>query len=131
MILAVDASAIVAIYLDEPEAEAFKARIASATVSLMSPVNYWEVTTTVRGRSGEAAVGAVERLMTDLGIVVEPISLEQGRAAVTAAGRFGRGFHPAKLNMGDCFAYALSKATGAPLLFKGNDFPQTDISAAL
>jgi len=77
-------------------------------------------------------VGAVERLMTALGIVValRPVSLEQRRAAVTAAGRFGKG-HPAKLNMGDCFAYALSKATGAPLLFKGNDLPQTDVSVAL
>jgi ribonuclease VapC len=130
MIIVVDASAILAIYLDEPDAADYEERISKATVSLISPVNYWEVMARIRGRSGERGVGAAERLMKSLGVVVEAVTPTQGLTAVTASARFGKG-HPARLNMGDCFAYALSKTTGAPLLFKGQDFPQTDIAAAL
>ena len=96
----------------------------------MSPVNYWEVMERTRFLLGRNGLAEAETLIVSLGIVIEPVTDTQARAAVAVSGRFGKG-HPAKLNMGDCFAYALSKATGAPLLFKGNDFPQTDVSAAL
>ncbi|MFN0100832.1 MAG: PIN domain-containing protein [Bryobacteraceae bacterium] len=79
---------------------------------------------------GQAGVAEAEELISSLGIEVEMVTVEQARVAVDVFGRFGKG-HPARLNMGDCFAYALSKTAGAPLLFKGEDFPRTDISAAL
>lgn len=130
MSVVVDASAILAIYLKEPDAEAFKARITGSISKLISPVNYWEVMARARYLNGQMEVAEAELLIAELGVAIEPVSVEQALTAVDAFGRFGKG-HPAKLNMGDCFAYALSKATGAPLLFKGNDFPQTDVSAAI
>jgi ribonuclease VapC len=130
MNVAVDASALLAIYLKEGEGEAFKARIITARTRAMSPVNYWEVMVRARFLLGDIGVAEAELLIESLGIHVEGVTEEQARLAVEAYGRFGKG-HPARLNMGDCFAYALSKAAGAPLLFKGADFPQTDVSAAL
>ena len=130
MNIAVDASAFLAIYLEEAEGPSFEAFIVGAERKVMSPVNYWEVMERVRILFGRGGVAEVETLFRSLGIAIEPVTEIQARAAVDASGRFGKG-HPAKLNMGDCFAYALSKTTGAPLLFKGNDFPQTDISVAL
>jgi ribonuclease VapC len=98
--------------------------------SWISPVSYWEVTTTVRARGGELAVRSVERLMSSMEIVIEPVSVVRTRQAVLAAGRYGKG-QPARLNMGDCFAYALAKSTGAALLYKGDDFAGTDIPSAM
>ncbi len=74
----------------------------------------------------------LDQLITDYGIEIVPVTLAQGALARAAHDAFGRGSgHPAKLNFGDCFAYALAKETGEPLLFKGNDFAQTDIDPAL
>ncbi len=72
-----------------------------------------------------------ETLLAKLNLDIVPVSVEQAAVARTAYLRFGRGNHPARLNYGDCFAYALAKVTGEPLLFKGNDFSQTDITPAL
>ena len=130
MSVAVDTSAVLAIYLKETEAEAFKARIVAADPKLISPVNYWEVMARARYLNGHIGVTEAGLLIAELGVAIEPVTEEQTLAAVEAFGRFGKG-HPAKLNMGDCFAYALSKATRTPLLFKGNDFPQTDVLVAL
>lgn len=130
MTVAVDASAFLAIYLKEPDGEVFKARIVGATTILMSPVNYWEAMARARWIFGEEGVADAGELMDFLGIRIEAVTEEQARLAVSVHGRFGKG-RPANLNLGDCFAYALSKATGAPLLFKGNDFPRTDVSAAV
>jgi ribonuclease VapC len=66
-----------------------------------------------------------------LGVITEPVDAAQASAAFAAWRRFGKGRHPAGLNLGDCFSYALARAAGAPLLFKGNDFAQTDIASAL
>ena len=130
MKIAVDASAFLAIYLEEPERLLFEAFVVGATSKSMSPVNYWECMARVRGLFGEKGVAEAEEAIALLGISIEPVTEEQGRLAVNAFGLFGKG-HPARLNMGDCFAYALSKTTGAPLLFKGQDFPRTDVTAAL
>jgi len=76
--------------------------------------------------------GVVDELVATLAITLEPVTLEQGRIAADANRRFGRGSgHPARVNFGDCFSYALAKATGEPLLFKGDDFGHTDVAAAL
>lgn len=130
MNIVVDASAFLAIYLEEPEAEAYETSILVAENRSMSPVNYWESMIRASGLLGAAGVAEADALIKSLGIRIEPVTEAQGHAAVEVFGRFGKG-HPARLNMGDCFAYALSKTVGAPLLFKGQDFPRTDIAAAL
>jgi len=130
MRIAVDASALLAIYFEEAEGPLFEAFIVGAAHKAMSAVNYWEAMERVRVMFGKSGVAEMEAFMTSLGIVIEPVSEAQARLAVEASGRFGKS-HSAKLNMGDCFAYALSKTTQEPLLFKGNAFPQTDVSAAL
>src|SRR5215217_4492466 len=108
MTVVVDASAFLAIYLKEPDGEAFKARIVGATKVLMSPVNYWEAMSRARWLNGEAGVADAGELIAFLGVCVETVTEEQAHVAVDAYGRFGKG-HPARLNLGDCFAYALSK----------------------
>ncbi len=80
--------------------------------------------------SDPLASEAFEQLLEDVIIQIEPVTVAQARLARTAYQRFGKGRHPAKLNFGDCFAYALTRETGEPLLFVGNDFTQTDIGVA-
>ena len=82
------------------------------------------------GRAGPKAADVLHAMIAELGIVVEPFGDEQAEAAIAAFTEFGRG-QGGPLNFGDCFAYALAKTSGQPLLFKGNDFTRTDISAAM
>jgi ribonuclease VapC len=126
----VDSSAFLAVLLKEPDEGLFRAFFAETESLRMSPVNYWEVMERARVRLGPPGVADAERLIEFLDIKIEPLTEEQARAAVVAASRYGKG-HPAKLNMGDCFAYALAKTAGAALLYKGADFPHTDIASAL
>lgn len=127
----VDASAIVAILFDEPENAAFSRALNSATSCRMSAVNYVEVAI-VAERNGDAAgVRDFEALVRKAGIVVAAVTEEQAHVAQQAYSDYGKGRHPARLNLGDCFAYALSKVTGEPLLFKGGDFRKTDVKPAL
>ena len=126
----VDASAIVAILNDEPDASRIKAALAAATVRRMSVVNALEVTMVVESRGGAAAGAEFERVMSSAQIEAVPVTLEQLASARYAWRRFGKGNHPAGLNFGDCFAYALSDVTREPLLFKGDDFAQTDVRTA-
>ncbi len=84
----------------------------------------------LEGKAGPSVSAALDALMDRFGIELVPVTLVQTRAARVAWRRFGKGNHPARLNFGDCFSYALAKTTGEPLLFKGNDFAQTDIQAA-
>ena len=129
--MVIDTSAILACMLDEPERVRFIAEIDTASIRLMSVIGFVEASFVILSRRGEAGLidlttfierAAIER------VAVDPI---QADAAVEAPRRFGKGRHPAGLNIGDCFAYALAKTTGEPLLFKGNDFVQTDVAAAL
>ena len=92
--------------------------------------NFLEATMVVEGRSGRAKGCELERLRRRLGIDLVPVTLDQMRVAQRAWRDFGKGNHTAALNFGDCFAYALASATAEPLLFKGNDFAQTDIRPA-
>lgn len=127
----VDASALLAIFLNEPEGERFEEILSAAEEAYISPVNCFEVSTRLDGIWGDAAIGKLESVLSAFGILVEPINCSHMTLAQSAFRQFGKGRHKASLNMGDCFAYALAKSRGEPLLFKGNDFSQTDMESAL
>ncbi|HEV8677727.1 MAG TPA: type II toxin-antitoxin system VapC family toxin [Stellaceae bacterium] len=129
----VDASAIVAIIAGEPDASGLAARLAAAERVRSSGMAVYEATLGI-ARILNVSVGNAESLVDDLlteaQAAIIPITAEIGRGAIAAFDRFGRNRHPARLNMGDCFAYACARALDLPLLFKGDDFAQTDIAAA-
>jgi ribonuclease VapC len=127
--IAVDASALVAILLDEPEAEAFREFLLANPEARLSPVGYWEAATRLRGLRGDSGVVELDVVIRQLAIRIAPASENTARLACEAEVAFGKRT-PAKLNLGDCFAYALAKELGAPLLYKGDDFLRTDIQAA-
>jgi len=127
--IAVDASALVAILLDEAEAEAFREVLLSSADSRLSPVGYWEAATRLRGLRGEDGVAELDIVIQHLNIAIEPATDRTAKAACRAEAAFGKRT-PAKLNLGDCFAYALAKEQNAPLLYKGADFSLTDVQAA-
>jgi ribonuclease VapC len=127
--IGVDASALVAIYLAEPERRQFIRTIRLTSGALVSPVNAWEALVRAHAVNGDPGRLRMERLIEKLKIQIVSIDNDTTRHAVDAFVRFGKRT-PAKLNMGDCFAYALAKARGAPLLFKGDDFAKTDVRAA-
>ncbi|MGE0746920.1 MAG: type II toxin-antitoxin system VapC family toxin [Rhodospirillales bacterium] len=104
--------------------------IAAAEICRMSIINYVEAGVVVDSQLGTAAGRELDTLIDRAGIVLEPVTVEHGLPARQSYVNFGRGPHAARLNLGDCSAYALAKATGEPLLFKGNDFSGTDISIA-
>ena len=128
--MVLDTSAVMAILFDEPEAEAFVREIEAASVRLISVMNWVEASFVVLGRKGEPGFNDLERFITEAMIERVQVDQAQGALAIIAFRRFGKGRHPAALNLCDCFAYALAKATGEPLLFKGQDFALTDIAAA-
>jgi ribonuclease VapC len=123
----IDPSAILAIIYAEPEAETFLQLIENSNLCLLSSPGYVELSIVLGTRHGEKGVENLDLLLKELSITVVPFSPEQARLAAGAFLTFGKGRHPAKLNMGDCFSFGLAKAMGQPLLFKGNDFIQTDI----
>lgn len=126
----IDASAFCAVLLGEPERDVFLERMVSASQAYTSAIAMWE---TVRALAREAggevqqASMLVEDLVDAIDARVVSIGLAEQRLAVEAFERFGKGRHPAELNMGDCFAYACARGLDVPLLFKGNDFSKTDI----
>ena len=129
--MVIDTSALVAILLREPDAERYDQALAEAPVRLMSAVSRVELSVVIEGRKREAGRADIERLLNDVQIDVAAVMPQQVEIAIDAFRRFGRGRHAAALNIGDCFSYALAKATDLPLLFKGNDFSHTDIRPAL
>ena len=126
----VDSSAVLAVLYREPDAERFEMAIASAPGCRMSVANALETSIVMEGRGGSAAGHALDRFLKAAVIELEPVTAEHMEAARRAWRRFGKGNHPAALNFGDCFAYALADETGEPLLFKGEDFARTDVEAA-
>jgi ribonuclease VapC len=127
----VDASALLAILLNEPDGPAYRSAIAAADAASISPVNCLEVSMRLDRIWGDAAADKLDGLIDAFAISIEPIDRVQLTFAQLAFRRFGKGRHKAGLNMGDCFAYALAKARNEPLLFKGNDFAQTDLESAV
>ncbi len=128
--MVVDSSAVVAILEDEPERARFVRLLADDEVRLMSAVSRVECTFVVEGRRRERGRATLERFLDEAAIEVVAVTPEQAELACVAFRRFGKGRHAAALNIGDCFAYALAKATGEPLLCKGDDFPRTDLRLA-
>lgn len=128
--MVLDTSAILAILFDEPERGDFNRRIEADPVRLLSAGNRVEVALVVEGRKREAGRVDVERFLVEASVEVVALTPEHAEIACEAFRRFGRGRHPAGLNLGDCFSYALARATGEPLLFKGNDFAKTDVTRA-
>ena len=129
----IDASALVAIMLGEPDGEAIEARLRAARQATTSGIAIWE---TVRAVARETGTDHAE-VRTDLkmllalrGVTVIPIDDAIATAAIAAHARFGKGRHPARLNMGDCFAYACAVTRGLALLYKGDDFDLTDVPRA-
>jgi ribonuclease VapC len=132
--MVVDTSALIAIAWDEPERARFQDGIEREPVRLISAASVLEASIVVMCRAGQGAAGrAVEtlsQLIEQLGLEIEPVTPQQVRLAQLAYQTYGKGLHAAGLNFGDCFAYALAKATGRPLLFKGSDFAKTDLLIA-
>ena len=126
----VDSSAVLAVLNREPDAGRYEAGMLTASSCRMSAANMLEVTMVVESSGGLAAGVEMDRFLERLGVEVVPVTLEQLASARYAWRRFGRGNHPAALNFGDCFAYALAEVSREPLLFKGDDFARTDIAAA-
>ncbi len=126
----VDASALIAILLREPEKDQFRELIARDLEPVMSPFNFVEAAVRADGLGKEMGAG-FDALFEETGIKIVATDPQQARYAREAYQLYGKGNHGARLNLGDCFAYALSKARGEPLLFKGDDFRHTDVEAAI
>jgi ribonuclease VapC len=129
-VIVVDSSAIVAMLLGEADAAIFGRTLAMAAEVRMSAVTDYELRI-VLGRYGSALIQRYDDLVDEVGIAVVDFDRSQSMRSHEAYRLFGKGNHPAGLNMGDCAAYALAKELDAPLLFKGNDFARTDIRRAL
>ncbi len=129
----IDASALTALLADENDARELLARLTQSNTRLTSPLAVWEATIAV-ARVLDLTIAetadALERYLTLMEIKVVAVPPEAGRIALEAFDRFGKGRHPARLNFGDCFAYACARHFAQPLMFKGADFPQSDIEAA-
>ncbi|HEY1928253.1 MAG TPA: type II toxin-antitoxin system VapC family toxin [Caulobacteraceae bacterium] len=121
---------LVAIFFGEPEARDFTQLIHDAPVCRISVTSLIELSMVIEGQLGPDAARQADAFLRRAGGVIEPVTTEQGQLARQAFLDFGKGRHPGGLNFGDLFAYALSKATGEPLLFKGEDFRRADVVAA-
>lgn len=129
--MVLDTSALIAIILGEPERRPFFRAILSDATRIVGEPTVFEAIMVMMGRMGAGGEDEVEYLLERLDIEILPFTRIHRDIATDAFRRFGKGRHPAGLNFGDCMAYAVAKATGEPLLFKGNDFSRTDIRAAL
>jgi len=127
----VDTSALLAILFAEDNAARYADAIAEAEVRLISAANYLEAGIVVDNQIGAAAGRQLDALISRAEVRVEAVTREHADIARQAYLDFGKGNHAARLNFGDCFAFALSKATGLPLLFKGDDFTKTGLARAL
>ncbi len=126
----IDSSAVLAVLFGEADAETYEKGIATASPCRMSVANVLEISIVVESRGGTAAGHELDVFLERAGIELIPVTIEHLEAARQAWRRFGKGNHPAALNFGDCFAYALAKVKNEPLLFKGNNFTRTDVEAA-
>jgi ribonuclease VapC len=126
--MVLDTSALLALLLDEPEAEAFRIALEDDQTRLVSAATVLETAIVIETRKGDAAGRELDLLLHKADITVVAVDEELVAAARRGYRRFGRGRHPAGLNFGDVFAYALARSTGEPLLFKGEDFARTDVA---
>lgn len=129
--MVIDASALVAVLFAEPEAEDFALRILATAHRCMSVANWFEAAIVIDVRGSPVTRARFDSIIADLGIELVALTPAQAATARQAYRDFGKGSRRARLNFGDCFAYALAKELDQPLLFKGNDFSKTDIRSAL
>lgn len=127
--MVIDTSALVALLAHEPEAPRLAAAIESDATRLLSAATLLETGIVIESRYGGAGGHELDLLIAKAALRIEPVTPEQAELAREAWRRFGKGRHAANLNYGDCFSYSLARATGEPLLFKGDDFAQTDLTA--
>jgi ribonuclease VapC len=126
-----DCSALIAILAKEPDADLYIQAISRAPRCRISAGNFIELSIVIESQFPVEVLRQCEALFRRVGIEIEPVTVEHAHLARQAYHDFGKGRHPAGLNFGDCFAYALAKGAGEPLLFKGNDFNKTDITPAI
>lgn len=129
--MVLDTSALLALLLDESEAEEFRTAVEDDATRLVSAATLLETALIIEARKGEPGGRELDILIHKAEIVVVPVDAEHVTEARRAYRRFGKGRHAAGLNFGDVFAYALARTSGEPLLFKGSDFTRTDISRVI
>lgn len=125
--MVIDTSAVLAILQNEPERRSFNEAIEAAETRSLSTASFVETSMIVESRYGTDGVRDLDLFIAKAQITLVPVDDEQAHLARQAFRQYGKGRHPAGLNFGDCFSYALARSLGEPLLFKGNDFGQTDI----
>jgi ribonuclease VapC len=126
--MVIDTSALAAIFFGEPERQKFLAAITAAGSRLLSAATVLETGIVLEARQGEAAGREFDLFVVRANLQIVPVDAEQADLARSAWRKYGKGRHPAGLNFGDCFSYALAKSSGEPLLAKGTDFSSTDIA---
>lgn len=129
--MVLDTSALLVMLLGEAEAPAFRSLFVEDPVRLVSAANLLETAIVIESRLGEAGGRELDLLVHRTGLEIVAVSADQVEVAREAFRQYGKGRHPAGLNFGDCFAYALSKTSGEALLFKGEDFSKTDVRNAV
>jgi ribonuclease VapC len=125
--MVIDTSALIAILQDEPERRSFNLAIESAETRLLSAASFVESSLVIEARVGPDGIRDLDLFVAKADINIEPVDIDQAYVARQAYSQYGKGRHPAGLNYGDCFTYALAKLSGEPLLFKGHDFSKTDL----
>lgn len=128
--MVVDTSALVVIVRNEPERRSFLKLLSDAETPKLAAVNWMEARMVVFARLGEDGLGILDAILEGADVEIVSVTRELSDSAFTAFRNFGKGRHPAKLNLADCFAYALAKSSDRPLLFKGHDFSRTDVKPA-
>lgn len=128
--MVLDTSALLAILGDEPERRAFNEAIEAADSRVISTATFVEISIVIESRYGAEGLRDLDLFVSRAAIQLVPVDAEQAHVARRAYTRFGKGRHPAGLNYGDCFSYALATALGKPLLYKGDDFAKTDVISA-
>jgi ribonuclease VapC len=130
-LIVIDPSAIIAILREEPEAEFFAEIIIDQDRCLLSAIGLFEASMVMIGRGPPGLADGLDTLVERTGIEVVPVDRQLAIDSRAAFVRFGKGRHPASLNLGDCVSYALARARGLPLLYKGEDFAKTDVISAV
>lgn len=125
--IVVDSSALCAILFDEPERLAFNTKLDGTSAPRLSAAGLVEISIVIQSRLSDAGIRELDLLLLHVGVQIEPVDSAQAAHAREAFRLFGKGRHPAGLNFGDCFTYALAKVTGYPVLAKGAEFARTDI----
>jgi ribonuclease VapC len=129
--MVIDTSALIAYFEREPEADRIEQKLVQADHLAISTATIVECGIVIEARRGDLGGRELDLLLHRLGVEIVPVDERQAELARSAYRRFGKGRHPAGLNLGDCFSYALAQSTGQDLLYIGDDFSQTDVGGAL